>query len=215
MQKIWSGKYGILILIGCFIAVIYVSTLFSYRYDLTAEKRYSLTNATKTLLNSVDSVITILVFLSGDLPADYKKLSDATQELLDEFKSLSANRIRVRFEKPGEQIVNDSAKGFLYDSLAKLGVVFERNEIVSTKKEKETNQLIIPSALVSYRKGQKPIAVDLRSSRKIFKQFNVVNDNSPQEDIEATRMQRRPYLSLNFQMPSINSPANMYLLWPM
>ena len=103
MQKIWSGKYGIWILIGCFIAVIYVSTLFSYRYDLTAEKRYSLTNATKTLLNSVDSVITILVFLSGDLPADYKKLSDATQELLDEFKSLSANRIRVRFEKPGEQ----------------------------------------------------------------------------------------------------------------
>ena len=198
MQKIWSGKYGIWILIGCFIAVIYVSTLFSYRYDLTAEKRYSLTNATKTLLNSVDSVITILVFLSGDLPADYKKLSDATQELLDEFKSLSANRIRVRFEKPGEQIVNDSAKGFLYDSLAKLGVVFERNEIVSTKKEKETNQLIIPSALVSYRKGQKPIAVDLRSSRKIFKQFNVVNDNSPQEDIEATRNAAEALLEFKF-----------------
>ena len=198
MQKIWSGKYGIWILIGCFIAVIYVSTLFSYRYDLTAEKRYSLTNATKTLLNSVDSVITILVFLSGDLPADYKKLSDATQEILDEFKSLSANRIRVRFEKPGEQIVNDSAKGFLYDSLAKLGVVFERNEIVSTKKEKETNQLIIPSALVSYRKGQKPIAVDLRSSRKIFKQFNVVNDNSPQEDIEATRNAAEALLEFKF-----------------
>ena len=198
MQKIWSGKYGIWILIGCLIAVIYVSTLFSYRYDLTAEKRYSLTNATKTLLNSVDSVITILVFLSGDLPADYKKLSDATQELLDEFKSLSANRIRVRFEKPGEQIVNDSAKGFLYDSLAKLGVVFERNEIVSTKKEKETNQLIIPSALVSYRKGQKPIAVDLRSSRKIFKQFNVVNDNSPQEDIEATRNAAEALLEFKF-----------------
>ena len=210
MQKIWQGKYGIWVVIGCFITVIYFSTFFSYRYDLTAEKRYSLTHATKTLLKRVDSIITIQVFLTGDLPADYKKLSDATQELLDEFKSLSSNRIRVRFEKPGEQIANDSAKGFLYDSLAKLGVIFERNETVSTKKEKETNQLIIPSALVSYRKGQKPIAVDLRSSRKIFKQFNVVNDNSPQEDLEATRNAAEALLEFKFSN-AINKLIRKYV----
>lgn len=198
MQKLWQGKYGIWVVIGFFITVIYFSTFFSYRYDLTAEKRYSLTHATKTLLNSVDSIITIQVFLTGDLPADYKKLSDATQELLAEFKSLSGNRIKVNFEKPGRNIVNDSVKGLLYDSLAKLGVVFERSETVSTKNEEEKNQLIIPSALVSYRKGQKPIAVDLRSSRKIFKQFNVVNDNNPPEDIEATRNAAEALLEFKF-----------------
>ena len=198
MQKLWHGKYGIWVLIAFFITLVYLSTLFFYRIDLTAEKRYSLTGATKTLLKNVDSVIAIQVFLTGELPADYKKLSNATLELLDEFKSLSGNHISVSFVKPGEHIVNDSVKGLLYDSLAKLGVIFERNEIVSTKNEKETNRLIIPSALVSYRKGQRPIAIDLRSSKKIFKQFNVVNDNSPQEDVEATRNAAEALLEFKF-----------------
>ncbi len=198
MQKILKHTYGIWALIALFMGVVYLSTLFFYRADLTAEKRYSLTPATKTLLKDFDSVINIQVFLTGELPADYKKLSIATKDLLDEFRSLSGNRIKVSFEKPGENITNDTAKVMFYDSLAKLGVVFERSESVSSKTEKETNQLIIPSALVSFRKGQKPIAVDLRSSRKIYKQFNVVNDNSPQEDAEATRNAAEALLEFKF-----------------
>ena len=193
MQKVWQHKYGVLGLIGLFIAVIYLSSLFFYRVDLTAEKRYSLTTATKTLLKEVDSIITIQVFLTGELPADYKKLSIATKDLLDEFKSLSGNLIRVSFEKPGENISNDTAKIVFYDSLAKLGVVFERSEMVSSKTEKETNQLIIPSALVSYRKGQKPIVVDLRSSRKVY----VITDNQ-KEDVEATRNAAEALLEYKF-----------------
>jgi ABC-2 type transport system permease protein len=196
MQKIWKHTYGVWALSGLFIAVIYLSTLFFYRIDLTAEKRYSLTTATKDLLKNFDSIITIQVFLTGDLPADYKKLSIATRDLLDEFKSLSGNRIQVIFEKPGEHITNDTAKVMLYDSLARLGVVFERSE--SIQSEKETNQLIIPSALVNFRRGQKPIAVDLRSSRKIYKQFNVVNDNIQQEDVEATRNAAEALLEFKF-----------------
>ncbi|TAJ58182.1 MAG: gliding motility-associated ABC transporter substrate-binding protein GldG, partial [Chitinophagaceae bacterium] len=196
MQQIRQHKYGVLALTALFVAVVYLSTSFFYRVDLTAEKRYSVTNATQTLLESVDSVINIQVFLTGDLPADYKKLSIATKDLLDEFRSLSGNLVHVSFEKPGEDITNDTLKVKFYDSLSRLGVVFERAE--SVESEKETNQLIIPSALVSFRKGQKPIAVDLRSSRKIFKQFNVVNDNSPQEDVEATRNAAEALLEFKF-----------------
>lgn len=196
MQKLLQHKYGIWFLLGLFLAVVYLSTFFFYRVDLTAEKRYSLTPATKTLLNELDSVITVKVFLTGELPADYKKLSIATRDLLDEFKSISGSRVQVSFEKPGENITNDTAKVMFYDSLSRLGVVFERSETVQS--EKETNQLIIPSALVSFRKGQKPIAIDLRSSRKIYKQFNVVNDNSPQEDVEATRNAAEALLEFKF-----------------
>ena len=197
MQKVWQHTYGVLGLTGLFVAIIYLSSLFFYRVDLTAEKRYSLTPATRTLLKEVDSAIHIQVFLTGELPADYKKLSIATKDLLDEFKSLSGNIIRVSFEKPGENITNDTAKVMLYDSLARLGVVFEKSETVSSKTEKETNQLIIPSALVSYRKGQKPIAVDLRSSRKVYKQYNVITDD-PQEDVEATRNAAEALLEYKF-----------------
>lgn len=197
MQKILENKYGIAVLTALFIAVIYLSTLFFYRVDLTAEKRYSLTTSTKTLLQNIDSTITIQVFLTGDLPADYKKLSIATKDLLDEFKSLSGHHIQVIFEKPGEDIKDDSAKVLFYNKLARLGVVFERSETVSSKSEKETNQLIIPSALVSFHPNQKPIAVDLRSSRKIYKQFDVISDNQ-QEDVEATRNAAEALLEFKF-----------------
>lgn len=197
MQKLWQHKQGVWVLTGLFMILIYLSTFFFYRMDLTAEKRYSLTPSVKTLLQNVDSVITIKVFLTGDLPADYKKLSIATKDLLDEFKSLSGNLVKVSFEKPGEDITNDTAKVLYYDSLSRLGVVFERSEKISSKTETETNQLIIPSALVSYRKNQKPIAVDLRSSRKVYKQYNVITDN-PQEDVEATRNAAEALLEYKF-----------------
>jgi len=197
MQKILKHTYGIGLLTVCFLAIIYLSTLFFTRIDLTAEKRYSLAPATKTLLKGLDSIVTIKVFLTGELPSDYKKLSIATKDLLDEFKSITGNRLHVSFEKPGEQITGDTAKVYFYDSLAKLGVVFEQSEIVSSKTEKQTNQLIIPSALVSFGRNQKPIAIDLRSSRKIYKQFNVITDNQ-QEDVEATRNSAEALLEYKF-----------------
>ncbi|MES2329485.1 MAG: gliding motility-associated ABC transporter substrate-binding protein GldG [Bacteroidota bacterium] len=217
MQKILKHKYGVGVLAILFIAVVYLSTLFFYRVDLTAEKRYSLTPATRTLLKNFDSIISIKVFLTGELPADYKKLSIATKDLLDEFRSISGNRVQVSFEKPGEYIKDDTAKVMLYDSLSKLGVVFEQSETVSSKSETQTNQLIIPSALVSFRKGQKPIAIDLRSSRKVYKQYNVVNDNTQQEDAEATRNAAEALLEFKFadaidKLTRKNVPTVAYLL---
>jgi gliding-associated putative ABC transporter substrate-binding component GldG len=181
-----------------FIALVYAAGWLRYRIDLTVEKRFSLTEPTTAMLRDLDSVITIQVFLTGELPSDYKKLSIATRDLLDEFRSISGNRIQVRFEKPGESISNDTAKVQFYDSLARLGVVFERSEISSNEKEKQTSQLIIPSALVRYHPGQKPIAVDLRSSRKVFRPYNVINDNQPQEDVEATRNAAEALLEFKF-----------------
>lgn len=172
-----------LVLLAALIVLIYTSTLFRYRIDLTAEKRFSLNESTKTLLNNVDTAINITVFLTGDLPADYKKLSIATNDLLNEFRDLSNNNIRFHFEKPGESLP-DSQRLVLYDSLQRLGVVFEQNSNIATGNEKAIQQLIIPSAIIEY-KNYRPVAVDLRSSRTVFKNYNVV-DEDPQPDKEAT-----------------------------
>lgn len=195
MYKLLQHKYGWIVLLAALIAVVYLSAGITFRADLTEDKRYSLTNATKKLLTNVDSVIEIDVFLTGNLPADYKKLSVATKELLEDFTSLSGNLIRVKFEKPGEEFSNDTARAMLYDSLARLGVVFERTEITNT--DASTSQLVIPSALVKYG-NRKPIAIDLRSSRRVFKQYNVVNDVEPLEDKEATRNAAEALLEYKF-----------------
>ena len=182
-KKISVRKNKWLVLFIVLIAVIYASTLFHYRIDLTAEKRFSLNQSTKKLLSNIDSTVNITVFLTGDLPADYKKLSIAANDLLSEFRDISHNNIRFHFEKPGENL-NDSDRANLYDSLQRLGVVFEQNTDVASTNEKATQQLIIPSAIVEY-EDYRPVAVDMRSSRTVFKNYNVVNDE-PQEDKEAT-----------------------------
>ena len=195
MNKILQHKYWWIVILVLFPAITYVSSLFRYQVDLTAEKRFSLTDPTKKLLRNLDSTINIQVFLAGDLPADYKKLNIATQDMLNKFRDLSNNRIQVRYQSAGDGL-DDTSKANLYDSLSRLGVVFEQSQDVSTTNDKATNQLIIPSALVSYA-NRKPIAIDLRSSRKVYKNFNVVND-IPQEDKGATLNAAEALLEFKF-----------------
>lgn len=194
MNKILKQKYWWVVTVVLFAAIVYLSSFLYYRIDLTAEKRFTLSPSTEKLLENVDSTVNIKVFLNGDLPADYKKLSIGVQDLLREFKDIN-NKIQVSFETPGEGLP-DSAKVQLYDSLARMGVVFERNEDISATDNKATNQLIIPSALVYY-KQQRPFAIDLRSSRTVFKNFNVINEE-PQPDKEATRNAAEALLEFKF-----------------
>lgn len=195
MNKILQHKYWWLFALLLFAAVTWLSPLLSYRIDLTAEKRFSLTDPTKELLRQLDTPVTVEVFLAGDLPADYKKLSIATADMLATFRDLSGNQVAVQFGKPGEGL-DDSAKAILFDSLAAMGVVFESAQDISAETDKATQQLIIPSALVSV-PGKAPYVIDLRSSRKVFKNFNVIND-LPQEDKEATLNAAEALLEFKF-----------------
>ena len=194
MNKLLQHKLWWLFIAGLFTIIIILSSFIHYRIDLTQEKRFTLSTSTKKLLQTVDTTINIKVFLTGDLPADYKKLSLATQDLLREFADIN-NNIKVNFETPGEGL-NDSLKLQLYDSLSRGGVQFERNEDVNESNNKSTAQLIIPSALLYY-KQQPPVAIDLRSSRTVFKNFNVVNEE-PQPDKEATRNAAEALLEFKF-----------------
>lgn len=195
MRNLIRHKLGWVFIAAAFIAVISLSAWIHYRIDLTAEKRFSLSGSTKNLLQQLDTPVTVKVFLTGDLPADYRKLSSAVKDLLTEFRDQSGNYVRVSFEQPGADMP-DSARYQLYDSLARLGVVFERSETVAEADAKATTQVIMPSALVYY-KNRRPYAIDLRSSRKVFKNFNVVND-VPQEDKEATRNAAEALLEYKF-----------------
>ena len=191
------SKYGIVFASILLVVAIYATVGWYARIDLTTEKRFSLSPSTRQLLNDLDSTVNIQVFLTGELPADYKKLSVATAELLDEFKALSHNHLRVSFVLPDENIQDDSARIHLFDSLSKLGVVAETSEQVGAKREKKVSQRILPAALVSFRSSQPPIAIDLRSSRKIFRPFDVINE-SPEIDIEATRNAAEALLEYKF-----------------
>jgi len=190
-----NSRWWWLMLIAAFAVVIYLSSFIHYRADLTQEKRFSLSKSTRKLLENLDSTVTIEIFLAGELPADYRKLSMAAQELLDEFKDYAGGDLNIRVEKPGEDLDSDSAKMMLFDSLARMGVVFERKQITVTE-EDIADQFIIPSALVRYG-NRRPFVIDLRSSKTVFKNYDVINEN-PEPDVEATRNAAEALLEFKF-----------------
>ncbi|MDT0553796.1 gliding motility-associated ABC transporter substrate-binding protein GldG [Urechidicola vernalis] len=87
------------ILIVCVLGINFISNNFYHRFDLTEDGRYTLSNPAKTILENVNSSITIKVYLEGEFPSEFKRLSDETRQLLEELKVENSN-IRFRFINP-------------------------------------------------------------------------------------------------------------------
>ena len=52
----------------------FVASFLFHRFDLTSEKRYTLSDATKKLLSELDDVVYVKVYLEGDFPSGFKRL---------------------------------------------------------------------------------------------------------------------------------------------
>ena len=101
------------------IAVLNVIGSFVFtRFDLTSEKRYTLSETTKETLRSLDDYVYFKVYLEGDFPAGFKKLRRETKEMLDEFRAYS-KYVDYEFINPTEGIdrteINENYK-LLYQS---------------------------------------------------------------------------------------------------
>ncbi|RLD42494.1 MAG: gliding motility-associated ABC transporter substrate-binding protein GldG, partial [Bacteroidetes bacterium] len=73
------------------IAVNIISSRVYTRFDLTSEKRYTLSDATKDLLRNLDDIVYFKIYLEGEFPAGFKRLRRETKELLDEFRAYNKN----------------------------------------------------------------------------------------------------------------------------
>ncbi len=74
--------------------------------DLTEDKRFSLSESTASLIRDVDETIYIRVLLEGQFPAGFKRLKEATKDILRQFHSINAN-IEFVFENPDEGSVKE------------------------------------------------------------------------------------------------------------
>ena len=146
-----------------FIATTWLISLAHYRLDLTKEKRYSLSNSTKTLLKNLDGKVEVEVFLTGDLSAGFKKLSIASEELLNEFKEYGTTNFQYRFTRPGAGLP-DSLRFKTYDSLAQLGIKPFNNQVTSKQGAETTERWIFPAAIVRFNDSMQ-IPIDLMSGK--------------------------------------------------
>ena len=116
--KRWPGFLILLILINL------LANEFPYVLDLTAEKRYSLSPATRTLLKNIDEPITVEVLLKGEFPAVFTQLQKSTSDMLHDMQRYSGNKLLIHFTNAQEWISEDEKENIylsFIDSLRNLG----------------------------------------------------------------------------------------------
>ena len=142
------------------VIIVVVNVIGSYvftRFDLTSEKRYTLSNTTKETLQQLDDYVYFKVYLEGDFPAGFKKLRRETKEMLDEFRAYS-KFIDYEFINPSAGSdpaeINETYK-LLYQS------GLNPTDLTIQGSDGSSKQMIIwPGALVSYHNNTE-IAIDL------------------------------------------------------
>ena len=135
------------------VVVNIISALVSNSFDLTSEKRYTLSDTSKEILKNLDDYVYFRIYLEGEFPAGFKKLRKETKEMLDEFRAYS-KFIDYDFINPSES--NDAAeRKETYKILYQSGL--NPTELSIQTKDGAQQIVIWPCALVSYKNKELPL----------------------------------------------------------
>lgn len=88
MKKL--NKSNLIIFAGL-IALFIIGQFIYNRFDLTKDKRFTLTSTTEKLVENVKEPLKIEILLGGELPGDYRILKNEIQFLLDELREKNSN----------------------------------------------------------------------------------------------------------------------------
>ena len=92
----------VLIFVGILIVINLISEKLFFRLDFTADQRYTLSNATKDILNDLDDVITVTAYFTKDLPPQLEKSRKDFEDLLIEYENRSGGNVVYEFINPNE-----------------------------------------------------------------------------------------------------------------
>ncbi|MDP5199903.1 gliding motility-associated ABC transporter substrate-binding protein GldG [Flavobacterium sp. DG2-3] len=121
-----------------------LGTLFFHRFDLTKDKRYTLSPTSLGILKQVQNPLSIKIYMEGDLPADFKRLQQETKQLLEEFQAYNKN-IVFEFVDPLE---NEEESDELTKSLFQKGLT--PINITVDDKGKQSQEMVFPWAVAVY-----------------------------------------------------------------
>ena len=183
-NKLFTNKLWLPTTILLLIALNWLGSIFHTKIDLTSEKRFTLSSSTESILKNLDSTVDITVLLTGDIKSEFKKLSNSTKELLENFKNYGGNKIQYKFALPGEGL-EDSLKANVFDSLINMGLRPTNQQVQVEEGEGKTQRQIFPGAIIKY--AGKSIAIDLLQGQvqKIVFNSNDILDKQTLNSAEA------------------------------
>lgn len=145
-------------MLGVLVALNIAAFIWIVRWDLTDDRHYSLSEATKQLLRQTNEPIEVTLLLQGDLNAGFRRLQKATEETLEEM-DVYANIDRIKFDK--EKSGDLEAMGL------KPIVIHEREQ-----NGKTAQTTVYPYALVRY-KGKNGVVSLLKNTRGLSGEENL------------------------------------------
>lgn len=166
MKKINLKSPFAILLIGTF-AVALILAFSGIRLDLTKEKRYTLSESTIKVLESVKKPLTVDVYLEGDFPASFKQLQSETKFMLEEFRKINP-KIDFKFIDPMKTKMSQ-------DTLMAMGM--QPSVLPDFKDGKVTQIYLFPYAVVKYNGGG--ISIPL-----VVQQSNINADDQLRKSIE-------------------------------
>ncbi|MCD0456568.1 gliding motility-associated ABC transporter substrate-binding protein GldG [Chryseobacterium sp. LC2016-27] len=166
MKKINLKSPFAILLIGTF-AVALILAFSGIRLDLTKEKRYTLSDSTIKVLESVKKPLTVDVYLEGDFPASFKQLQSETKFMLEEFRKINP-KIDFKFIDPMKTKMSQ-------DTLMAMGM--QPSILPDLKDGKVTQIYLFPYAVVKYNGGG--ISIPL-----VVQQSNINADDQLRRSIE-------------------------------
>ncbi|APZ47891.1 gliding motility-associated ABC transporter substrate-binding protein GldG [Polaribacter reichenbachii] len=137
---------------------------FYQRFDLTSDKRYTLSETTNLILSKVKKPLFITVYLEGDFPSEFKRLQVETRQYLEEL-SAKNSQIKIHFENPDDQREELIKRGMMPSQLTveedgKLSeaIIFPWAEIVFGEKSEIVS--LLPTGIVASQEEQLQKAIE-------------------------------------------------------
>ena len=91
---------SLLLIVGVLILINILSNRFFARIDLTKDKVYTLSRATKDVLKNLEEPVTVTAYFSEKLPTIYSRLRKEFKSKLIEFSNASKGKLVYEFIDP-------------------------------------------------------------------------------------------------------------------
>lgn len=163
-----------LVMIAIGILLVCLSPYIRLRFDLSEEKKFTLSAPSIALIRQQDAPIRIQVFLVGDkLPPGFKRMEKALNELLLDLKTYSSQGIEIEKIDVYAEYPDESARQKIIFQLDSLGI--PPTNVVNNEDGKQVQQLVFPGVLIE--KGGDQLGVLLLKGNKLSSPQEILNQS--------------------------------------
>lgn len=135
---------NVLLVIAILLLVNAIGNTFFYRFDLTKDKRYTLSPTSLGIIKQIKEPLAIKIYMQGDLPPEFKRLQQETRQLLEEFQAYNSD-IAFEFVDPleDEEHSTDNVKALYMKGLTPVNITVD-------DKGKQSQAMVFPWAIAVY-----------------------------------------------------------------